>query len=85
MSKELFLCGRTPKSLLVKVNKAKEMPLLSRNCKIQYPTNKLIPYKSPALCKTQPNLLENCAHWNSKEETVPENRCFMQKLQENFL
>ena len=65
MSKELFLCGRTPKSLLVKVNKAKEMPLLSRNCKMQYPTNKLIPYKSLVLQKMQPNLFQTCASWTN--------------------
>ena len=56
VSKELFLCIRTPRKLPLKVNKAKGMPLLSWNLKIQNLINKLIPYKSPVLWKVQPNL-----------------------------
>ena len=65
MSKELFLCIRTPRKLPLKVNKAKGTSLLPRNLKIQKPTNKLIPYKFSVLCKTQPNLLENYTCWNT--------------------
>ena len=46
------------------------MALLSINIKIQYPRNKLTPYKSPVLWKTQPNLFQNYANWNTRNETV---------------
>ena len=70
VSKELFLCIRTPRKLPLKVNKAKVMPLLSRNLKIQNLINKLILYKSTVLCKTQENLFQNYASFNSERKAV---------------
>ena len=46
------------------------MPLLSRNLKIYFPRNKLIPYKSRVLWKTQRKLFQNCAKLNTRQETA---------------
>ena len=51
------------------------MPVLSRNLKIQHPRNKLIPYKSPALWKTQANLFQNFPNWNTGREHVFKPNC----------
>ena len=46
------------------------MSLLSKNLKIQYSRNKLIPYIFPASWKTQTKLFQNCANLNTRQETV---------------
>ena len=68
MSKKLFLCLKISRNFFVKVNKAKGMPVLSRKVKIQYPREKLISYKSPALSKRQPNLFQSGVNWTNKQK-----------------
>ena len=63
-------CTRTARKLPLKVNKGKGKLLLSKNVKIEYLRNKLMKYKSPVLWKMQPNLLQNCANWNTRKEKV---------------
>ena len=45
--RELFLSARTATKLLLKVYQSERMSLYSRDLKIQYPRDKLIPLKSP--------------------------------------
>ena len=66
----MCLCTRTARKLPLKVNKGKGKLLLSKNVKIEYLRNKLMKYKSPVLWKMQPNLLQNCANWNTRKEKV---------------
>ena len=85
----MFLCIRTPRKLPLKVKKAKRMPLMSRNLKIRYPREKLIPYESPVLWKTQPNLFESCANWTNKQKPFSkqlrlQNSFFIQKLWSSY-
>ena len=66
--KNCFFVKKTPRNFLLKVNKAKGMPALSRNLKTQYPGEKLIPCKSRVLSKKQPNLFQICADWTNKQK-----------------
>ena len=51
------------------------MPLLSRNLKIHFTREKLIPFKSCVLWKTQPKLFQNCGKLNTRQETVFKPSC----------
>ena len=52
MSRELFLCAKNARKILLKVNDGNGMTLLSRNSNIEYTRNKLISYKSHVMWKT---------------------------------
>ena len=60
--------AKNARKILLKVNEANEMALLWRLWNIQYPRNKLIPYKSRVMWKTQPKLFEKCANYNIKDK-----------------
>ena len=75
LSRESLLCAKTASESSLKADNANAMPLLSRNLKIQHPRNKLIPYKSPALWKTQANLFQNFPNWNTGREHVFKPNC----------
>ena len=49
LSRESLLGAKTTRKLSLEGKNANGMPLLSKNLKIQYPRNKPIPYKFPAL------------------------------------
>ena len=70
LSRESLLGAKTTRKLSLKEKNANGMPLLSKSLKIQYPRNKPIPYKFPALWKRQAKLYQNCANLNTKQDTV---------------
>ena len=43
---------------------------MSRNLKLKYRRNKLIPKKCPVFWKTQPNLFQSCENLKTRQETV---------------
>ena len=61
-AKEFFYSPERPRTGISKPNCVKVVSLLSRNLKLNYPRNKLIPYKSPILWKTQPKLFQICGN-----------------------
>ena len=75
MSTESFFCTKTARTLLLKVNNANGMLLLSRNLKMQDLRSKVIPYQSPVLWKMKPKLFQNCANMNTRQEIVFKPNC----------
>ena len=51
-----------------------------QSLKLQSPRNKLIPCKSLVLWKMQPNLFQNCAHWNTRLETAFKPNCVQRNI-----
>ena len=62
MSRKSILCTKTARNLLLKAINANGIPLLSRNLKIQYLRNKLIPYKCLVLWKTKEKVFQDCVN-----------------------
>ena len=73
-----------------KPNCIKGIPLLSRNLELNYPRNKLIPYKCTLLWKTQNKNISNLGKLEQQRKNRfqvklrLENSSFVQKLERNF-
>ena len=69
-SKEFPYSSEKSSTTISKPNYVKGVSLLSRNLKLNYPRNELIPWKCPILWKTQAKLFQICAHWICVTELI---------------
>ena len=59
---EFLYSPERQRRVISKPNYVKGIRLLPRNSKLNYPTNKLVPYKCSLLWKTQSKLFQICAN-----------------------
>ena len=81
------MCGKNPTDFLVKLNKAKEMSLLSRNLKKTVPEKQANSIKISCFMEGETKTISKLEHQTRNRfqtKLLLEIYCFVQKLQENI-